>query len=141
MHTAESLQTLLHDTLSLSLKTLQFHWNVIGPNFGPLHDLFGSQYKSLSEAADTLAERLRALQTIVHPFTSTETFSIEPIPIKSPKPTKMLEILTLDHEKLAAFSSEAAKSCAAEDPASSNLFADRQSFHEKTAWMLRSHLQ
>lgn len=135
------LDTLLHSTLALSLKTQSFHWNVTGPTFGPLHTLFGTQYEALQEAADLIAERLRALDAFPHPHNSnSEAEAVDPIPAKPPKHTKMLEILALDHEKLGLFCSKTAALVAEEDPATSNLLSDRQHEHQKAAWMLKSHL-
>ncbi|NBS69843.1 DNA starvation/stationary phase protection protein [bacterium] len=142
MKSPEILQVLLHETLILSLKTQSFHWNVEGPNFGPLHDLFGTQYESLQEAADTIAERIRALGEYPHPHNSNEgAEALDPIPSKPPKFTKMLEILAVDNQKVGIFCGRTSEMLAAEDPATSNLLAERQMQHEKAAWMLRSHLK
>jgi len=136
------LQTLLHESLCLSLKTQSFHWNVEGPNFGPLHALFGEQYEALQDAIDLIAERIRALDEFPHPHNSNEGCeAVDPIPPKPPKATKMIEILGVDNEKLAYFCAKASSMCAEEDPATSNLLADRQAQHSKAAWMLRSHLK
>lgn len=135
------LDTLLHSTLALSLKTQHFHWCVTGPTFGPLHDLFGKQYSDLQEAADTLAERIRALDAFPHAHNSNaDAEAVDPIPAKPPKHTKMLEILALDHEKLALFAARTSSLLAESDPATSNLLAERQMAHQKAAWMLKSHL-
>ncbi len=136
------LQVLLHESIALSLKTQSFHWNVEGPNFQSLHTLFGHQYEDLQEAIDLIAERIRALDEYPHPHNSSEgTEAISPIPSKPPKSTKMLEILGVEHEKLAHLCLLAAQETAHEDPATSNLLADRQLAHQKAAWILRSHLK
>lgn len=136
------LQTLLHSTLVLSLKTQSFHWNVTGPTFGPLHTLFGTQYEDLQDAADLIAERIRALQAFPHPHNSNEgAEAVDPIPNKPPKHPKMLSILAADHEKLGIFCATTSKMTSVGDPATSNLLADRQMAHQKAAWMLRSHLE
>jgi starvation-inducible DNA-binding protein len=136
------LQNLLHESIVLSLKTQNFHWNVEGPHFGPLHTLFGTQYESLQEAIDIIAERIRALDEYVHPHNSNEgSQAVDPIPAKPPKPLKMVEILAVEHEKLAYFCSVTSQKTAEEDPATSNLLAERQMAHQKAAWMLRSHLR
>ena len=57
----EGLTKVLADTFVLYLKTHSFHWNVEGPNFHSLHELFEEQYTELWEATDELAERIRAL--------------------------------------------------------------------------------
>lgn len=55
-------QALLHPlviaTTALALRAREAHWNVKGPNFGPLHELFGDFYDFVNDWADTLAERI-----------------------------------------------------------------------------------
>lgn len=141
MKSVPLLLHLLNQTIDLSLKTQNFHWNVVGPSFLSLHTLFGTQYSDLISAADTIAERIRALDTLIPPdYPSKFDNAVDPIPTKSPKYTKMLEILGVEHEKLASFCATASNLIAEEDPASANLLADRQTAHQKAAWMLRSHL-
>ena len=141
MKSPEILQVLLHETLILSLKTQSFHWNVEGPNFGPLHDLFGTQYEFLQEAADTIAERLRALGEYPHPHNSNEgADAVDPIPSKPLHYRKMVQTLAVENEKLGLLCAKGAALTAEEDPATSNLLAERQMAHQKAAWMLRSHL-
>jgi starvation-inducible DNA-binding protein len=60
---AESLKKVLASSYILSLKTQNYHWNVKGPHFKQLHDLFGEQYNELNTAIDDIAERIRALGT------------------------------------------------------------------------------
>lgn len=51
----------LADALDLGLQARQAHWNVKGPAFIALHDLFGEVASALNEQADDLAERAVAL--------------------------------------------------------------------------------
>lgn len=135
------LQTLLHSTLALSLKTQSFHWNVVGPHFSALHKLFGDQYSELQEAADLIAERIRALDDFPHAHnTNADAEAVDPIPKKPPHYSKMLQTLALENEKLGLWCAKMASKVAEEDPATSNLLADRQMAHQKATWMLKSHL-
>src|SRR5512137_2455697 len=59
--TAEGLARLLADTYGLYLKTHSFHWNVEGPMFNTLHQMFMVQYTELWNALDEIAERIRSL--------------------------------------------------------------------------------
>lgn len=56
----KKLKEIQADTYLLLLKTHNFHWNVSGPNFQSLHNLFESQYIELFAAVDVLAERLKS---------------------------------------------------------------------------------
>jgi starvation-inducible DNA-binding protein len=47
----------LADALDLALQAKQAHWNVKGPNFNALHELFDDVVDEVVEHADDLAER------------------------------------------------------------------------------------
>jgi starvation-inducible DNA-binding protein len=51
----------LADALDLHLQAKQAHWNVKGPNFIALHELFDEVEEALEEYADDIAERAVAL--------------------------------------------------------------------------------
>jgi starvation-inducible DNA-binding protein len=57
----ELLNQQLGDALDLALQAKQAHWNVKGPNFIALHELFDEVVDELFEHADDLAERAVAL--------------------------------------------------------------------------------
>jgi hypothetical protein len=58
---ADGLSDVLADTYTLYLKTHAFHWNVEGPMFNTLHQMFMEQYTELWNALDAIAERIRSL--------------------------------------------------------------------------------
>ena len=58
---AALLNQRLADTLDLQLQAKQAHWNVKGPQFIALHELFDKVADAAAEAADLLAERAVAL--------------------------------------------------------------------------------
>lgn len=55
------LQPRLSDALDLEAQLKQAHWNVKGPNFFQLHELFDKIHSDVEDFADTLAERITAL--------------------------------------------------------------------------------
>ena len=55
------LNARLADTLDLKLQTKHAHWNVKGPQFQQLHELFDQIAARLEAASDTIAERVTAL--------------------------------------------------------------------------------
>src|ERR1044072_7568205 len=61
---ADALSNVLADTFILYLKTHSFHWNVIGPMFHTLDQMFEEQYNELWLAVDAIAERMRSLGVI-----------------------------------------------------------------------------
>jgi starvation-inducible DNA-binding protein len=54
----ELLNTRLAEGLDLGLQARHAHWNVRGPQFISLHDLFARLYSDLDRYADLLAERV-----------------------------------------------------------------------------------
>ncbi len=57
----DGLSALLADSYTLYLMTHNFHWNVTGPQFNSLHQMFMAQYTEQWTALDLIAERIRAL--------------------------------------------------------------------------------
>jgi starvation-inducible DNA-binding protein len=51
----------LADVIDLQLQSKQAHWNVKGPSFIALHELFDSVAGEVSDFADTIAERIVTL--------------------------------------------------------------------------------
>ena len=58
---ADGLSNFLADSYVLYLMTHNFHWNVTGPKFNTLHNMFMDQYTEQWNALDAIAERIRAL--------------------------------------------------------------------------------
>src|SRR3546814_15599091 len=57
---AAELSKVLADSYTLYLMTHNFHWNVTGPLFTTLHQMFMTQYSEEWTALDDIAERIRA---------------------------------------------------------------------------------
>ena len=57
----EMLNEHLADAIDLQLQAKQAHWNIKGPNFVGLHDLFDRIAAQAGEYADLIAERAVAL--------------------------------------------------------------------------------
>lgn len=58
---ATALQDTLVELIDLSLQAKQAHWNVVGPNFKPLHELFDGFTAEYRGWYDDVAERLAAI--------------------------------------------------------------------------------
>ena len=139
---ADGLSRLLADGYILYLKTHNFHWNVEGPMFNTLHDMFMVQYTELWNALDLIAERIRALGFYApgsykkYSQLSSIAEAAEMVPAH-----QMIRELLEGHEAVA----KTARSVfpiaeAADDEATLDLLTQRLQLHEKTAWMLRSLL-
>jgi starvation-inducible DNA-binding protein len=62
----ESLNARLADAIDLGAQAKHAHWNVKGPNFIALHELFDKIAESVEEHIDELAERITALGGTAH---------------------------------------------------------------------------
>ena len=140
---AKNLSKLLADTYSLYLKTHNFHWNITGPMFNTLHLMFETQYNELWTAADTIAERIRALD-VYAPGSYTQLAKLTSIKEETGVPDwkDMVAQLVEGHEIAAATSRDTIKAAdAAGDEGTADMVTGRLKDHEKTAWMLRSLLK
>ncbi|MET1114363.1 MAG: Dps family protein [Comamonas sp.] len=141
---AEGLSRLLADNYTLYLTTHNFHWNVTGPMFNSLHQMFMQQYTELWNAADLIAERIRALGHFAPGSYAQygQLASLDDAPTTPPSAMEMVRILVNGHEAVArtarALFPVADK---ASDEPTADLLTQRLSVHEQTAWMLRSLLE
>jgi starvation-inducible DNA-binding protein len=60
------LNARLADAIDLGAQTKHAHWNVKGPNFIALHELFDKLAESVEDHVDELAERVTALGGTAH---------------------------------------------------------------------------
>lgn len=142
-NTVNGLTQLLASSYLLYLKTQNFHWNVTGPNFMPHHLMFEAQYTDLAEAVDLLAERIRGLGEIA-PGSFAEFLKLSVIKEadKLPKAEGMIKQLLSDHEAIIKLAKDVISTADdANDPGTADMLTSRLEVHEKTAWMLRSHLE
>ncbi len=140
---AGGLSALLADSYTLYLMTHNFHWNVTGPQFNSLHQMFMDQYTEQWGALDTIAERIRALG---HPAPGTYREFTSLASIKEvdgvPKATDMVRHLVAAQEATARTARNLFPLVeAAGDQPTADLLTQRLEVHEKTAWMLRSILE
>jgi len=140
---ANGLCKLLADSYTLYLKTHNFHWNVTGPLFQTLHELFEKQYMELAEAVDEIAERIRALG-FPAPASYSEFSKLTSIKETQgvPQALEMVRLLVEAHEDVV----KTARGIFPvvdknHDEPTADLLTQRMQTHEKTAWMLRSMLE
>jgi starvation-inducible DNA-binding protein len=140
---ADGLSHLLADSYTLYLQSHNFHWNVTGPMFQTLHELFMQHYTEQWAALDLIAERIRALG-LPAPGTYkefTQLASIKEVE-GTPGAKQMIRILVAGQEAVARTARAAfAAAEAANDQPTCDLLTQRMQVHEKNAWMLRSLLQ
>jgi starvation-inducible DNA-binding protein len=140
---AKGLSRLLADTYVLYLKTHNFHWNVEGPMFQTLHQMFMEQYTEAWNAIDLVAERIRSLGHYA-PGTYREYLELARVNETAgvPKALAMVKQLIDGQEAVVKTAREVLPLAdAADDQPTLDLLTQRMQVHEKNAWMLRSLLK
>ncbi|MBT0956503.1 DNA starvation/stationary phase protection protein [Alphaproteobacteria bacterium KMM 3653] len=139
---AEALNQSVAETAVATMLAQNFHWNVTGMGFGPLHELFQQMYEDHFTAQDDLAERVRALD--VH-AEGTLAGMLERSKVKEhdghATDKEMIKALLVAQETLAATLAGAGAIAADHgDTLTEDLCIARGQTHEKFAWFLRAHL-
>ena len=140
---AQGLSRLLADTYVVYLKTHNFHWNVEGPMFQTLHQMFMEQYTETWNAIDLVAERIRSLGHYA-PGTYAEYHKLARIKETPgvPKAEQMVRLLIEGQEAIVKTAREVLPIAEkADDQPTLDLLTQRMQVHEKNAWMLRSLLK
>ncbi len=123
--------------------THNFHWNVTGPQFNSLHNMFMTQYTEQWNALDVIAERIRALG-FPAPGTYKEFVRLASIQEVDgvPKAPEMIRLLIAAQESAARTARALFPAVdEANDQPTADVLTQRIDVHEKTAWMLRSLLE
>lgn len=137
----QHLTKVLANTYVLGVTTHGAHWNVTGAGFFRLHAAFDAQYHELLEAADEIAERIRALGATA-PVSMRQL--LENSTLGDPPAggdTELVRALRDDHRLVGKLCHEAlAVANEAKDEVSVDLLIGRAKAHDKTAWMLTASL-
>jgi starvation-inducible DNA-binding protein len=142
---ASLLGRLLADEHVLYMRLRNYHWNVVGMAFGPLHALFQEQYEDLADDIDEIAERIRMLGPTV-PGTLTEMLQLTSLaerPGDLPDDRGMVAQLVTDHEAIIRHLRKDIRACDEQydDMGTSDYLTGLMEKHEKLAWLLRAHLE
>ncbi len=138
------LNAVLADEFVLYVKSRNYHWNVAGPLFQPLHALFAEQYEALEDVVDDTAERVRSLGGA--PLSTMTEFlqkgRLKEHPGAKHAAREMVAGLLADHEALArTLRADVDATAKQGDAGTSDFLTGLMERHEKTAWILRSHLE
>lgn len=142
----ELLNADLADAYLLLIKTKKYHWDVVGPQFRSLHELWEEQYQALTENIDAIAERARALGG--YPVGTAKGF-LELASINEheegqiPNATQMVANLADNHEQIIRNLRQHVDQCSEEfhDEGTADFLTGLMEQHEEMAWMLRSFIE
>lgn len=136
----DRLTNILADTYALAAKTHAAHWNVRGEGFFQLHAAFGEQYEALFEAADELAERIRALGAPAPAGLQALAARARIADAAGDGGRQLAQALRDDHRALSRECLAAARAAQeAGDEGTADLLIGRSQAHDKTAWMLDAY--
>lgn len=138
----DALNQCVAETAVTTMLAQNFHWNVTGMAFGPLHDLFQKIYEDHFVAQDDLAERVKALNAHAE---GTLAGMLKRSKIDEhdgqAKAEEMIKVMLAAQETLAATLAGAGELAASHgDTLTEDMCIARGQTHEKFAWFLRSHL-
>lgn len=139
---ADALNQALAETAVATMLAQNFHWNVTGMAFGPLHELFQTFYEDHFVAQDDLAERIKALDGHAEGNLASMLKRSKVSEHDGHATDKeMIKAMQIAQETLAGTLAEAGALAAENgDTLTEDLCIARGQTHEKFAWMLRSHL-
>ncbi len=138
----EALNQSVAETVVATMLAQNFHWNVTGMGFGPLHALFQEIYEDHFQAQDDLAERIKALDGHAEGMLAgmLKRSKVDEHDGHANDRT-MIKAMQVAQETLAATLAGCGELAAGHgDTLTEDLCIARGQTHEKFAWMLRAHL-
>ncbi len=140
----EILAPRLADAIDLGAQAKHAHWNVKGPHFIALHELFDKVAEDIEEHVDTIAERITALGGTAYGTVATVARSTSLAPYPQEIVEGLAHVEALAHA-LADFGKKAREAIAAAaeigDADTSDLFTGVSRAIDKHLWFLEAHLQ
>ena len=133
----------LADTLDLYTQVKQAHWNVKGPHFIALHELFDKLAEDLEGPVDDSAERITALGGVARGTArvAAKESRLAEFPIDRVDGLQAVELLAERYAALAATTRAAIDTAGKEgDADTADLFTGISRGLDKALWFLEAHL-
>jgi len=140
---ADALNQAVAETAVTTMLAQNFHWNVKGMSFGPLHEMFQVIYEDHFTGQDDLAERVRSLDCHAE-GTLAGMLARSKVTEQDGHQTDVEMIRLLEEAQMqisATLSGIQELSSKHGDTLTEDLAVERGRIHEKFAWMLRAHLK
>jgi starvation-inducible DNA-binding protein len=139
----ELLNARLADAIDLGTQIKHAHWNVKGPHFIALHELFDKVAEAVEEQVDTIAERITALGGTARGTLAAvaRATSLRPYPEELGEGLAHVEALAralADHGAKVRAAIDAASKL--KDADTSDLFTGISRATDKNLWFLEAHL-
>lgn len=140
----ELLNQVLVDTMTLRDLYKKHHWQVVGPTFNQLHELFDKHYEEQAELVDIVAERIQLLGGIALAMAHdiAEKTRIKRPPTGREPAAVQIRRLAEAHEQVIVFAREAAEKVEEWKDSGSNdvLVSNVLRTNELQVWFLTEHL-
>ncbi|MFS4439293.1 Dps family protein [Paracoccaceae bacterium GXU_MW_L88] len=138
----EALEQAKAETVVATMLAQNFHWNVTGMAFGPLHALFQTIYEDHFVAQDDLAERVRALGGHAEGKLSVmvKQSKIDEDDGKGDAQDMIRKMAEAERTLASTLTAAAAIAAENDDLLTEDLCIGRGRDHEKFAWLLSAHL-
>ena len=140
----EILNSCLATTLDAGLNARQAHWNVKGPNFIALHELFNKIYLCFGEYSDLIAERVVQLGGVAEGTAAylTKRSNLKDYPISISDGLSHAEYLSDSLSMTAIQMRKAIDSCNEfRDAAAADICTEISRGIDKLLWTVEAHLQ
>lgn len=140
----EVLSARLADATAMLLALKQAHWNVKGPNFIAIHQLFDAVYDRLEPHIDEIAERIQQLDGTANGTAEhvAKTSTLEPYPLDLKSETDHIKAVV---ERLRDLGGKVREGIDATDEAgeadASDILTNMSRTLDKDLWFIESHLQ
>jgi starvation-inducible DNA-binding protein len=133
----------LSETAVSTMLAQNFHWNVTGMAFAPLHQLFQDIYEDHFDAQDSLAERTRALGSFVDGSLASmiSKSKIEECSERLTDKEMIKEMLFAQETLASTFAGVSDIAIKNGDKITEDLCVERGLIHEKFSWFLRAHME
>lgn len=138
--TIQELDVLLADFHVFYQNLRNYHWNVTGPQFFQLHELFEKLYDGVSEHIDNLAERILTLggkptHTLKGYLAMATLKEDEETPAAVTMVDRVAETMKALNQRMLEIAGHAADQ---RDPGTAMMLEDIVADYEKTLWMIRA---
>ena len=138
----EALNQCVAETVVTTMLAQNFHWNVTGMAFGPLHELFQKVYEDHFVAQDDLAERIKALGGHANGKLADMVAASKVAEHDGHASDKVMIAALADAQRTVASTLAGAAAVAEKhgDLLTQDLCIERGQTHEKFAWLISAHL-
>jgi starvation-inducible DNA-binding protein len=135
-----NLQRVLVDLIELHLQGKQAHWNVVGTNFRDLHLQLDELVDFAREASDTVAERMRALDSVPDGRSDTVAAgtTLPAFPAHEHSTTEVVELIAGRIYATVDTMRRVHDDVDAEDPSTADVLHQLIDGLEKLAWLIKS---